>query len=188
MIRPAQPADVAAMQRLSAAAGRRFAEIDDPRVAACAGDPPPTAESLAAWIAGGRAWVAVDGGDDGNDGGHDGGNDGGNDGGGIVGFVVVDVLDGSAHVEEISVLPGAGCRGLGTALLDAVGAYAKRAGHAAVTLTTFADVPWNRPWYERRGFVAMAPREIGPELAARVQEEADHGLDPAVRVCMRRPT
>lgn len=176
MIRPAQPTDVAAMQRVSAAAGRRFAEIDDPRVAACADDPPPTAQSLAAWIARGRAWVAVDG------------NDCGNGGGGIVGFVVVDVLDGNAHVEEISVLPEAGGRGLGAALLDAVGAYARRAGHPALTLTSFADVPWNRPWYGRRGFVAMAPREIGPELAARVQEEADHGLDPAVRVCMRRPT
>lgn len=173
MIRPAQSADVAAMQRVSAAAGRRFAEIDDPRVAACADDPPPTADALAAWIAAGRAWVAADG-DNGGD--------------AIVGFVVVDLLDGNAHVEEISVLPEAGGRGLGTALLDAVGAYAQRAGHPALTLTTFADVPWNRPWYERGGFVAMAPREIGPQLAARVRDEAEHGLDPAVRVCMRRPT
>jgi GNAT superfamily N-acetyltransferase len=174
MIRPAGPADVAAMQRVSAAAGRRFGEIDDPRVAACADDPPLAVDALAAWIAAGRAWVAVedcDGGD-----------------AEILGVVVVDVLDGNAHVEEVSVLPEVQGRGLGAALLDAVGAYAKGAGHPAVTLTTFADVPWNRPWYQRRGFAVMPPREIGPELAARVREEARHGLDSTIRVCMHRPT
>jgi len=180
MIRPAGPADVAAMQRVSAAAGRRFGEIDDPRVAACADDPPLADDALAAWIAAGRAWVAV--GDAGDDDGDGGGRDR------ILGVVVVDVLDGNAHVEEVSVLPEVQGRGLGAALLDAVGAYAKGAGHPVVTLTTFADVPWNRPWYQRRGFGVMPPREIGPELAARVREEARHGLDPTIRVCMHRPT
>jgi hypothetical protein len=28
--------------------------------------------------------------------------------------------------------------------------------------------------------------DMGPELSARVDEEAAHGLDPALRVCMRR--
>jgi ribosomal protein S18 acetylase RimI-like enzyme len=168
---------------VSAAAGRRFAEIDDLRVAACADDPPLAAGALAGWIAAGRAWLAVDAAADAGDPGGDTAVDAG-----LVGFIVVDVLDGNAHVEEVSVLPQAEDRGLGTALLDTVGAYARRADHPAVTLTTFTEVPWNRPWYERRGFTVMALAEIGPELAARVQQEADHGLDPAVRVCMQRPT
>jgi GNAT superfamily N-acetyltransferase len=100
---------------------------------------------------------------------------------------VADVVDGNLHVEEVAVVPDAGGQGHGTALLDAAAAAARAGGHPAVTLTTFADVPFNRPWYERRGFSVVPADAIGPELAARMREEAELGLDPAIRVCMRRP-
>jgi ribosomal protein S18 acetylase RimI-like enzyme len=171
MIRPARTDDAAAMARVSAAAGRRFAEVDEPAVAARADDPPLGLDELAAWAEAGRAWVAVDDADP----------------TAIVGFVVVDVVDGNAHVEEVSVDPGAQGHGHGSALLDAVAADAARRGEPAVTLTTYRDVPWNRPFYERRGFVVLHRDEVGPELAARVVAEAALGLDPSLRVCMRRP-
>ena len=188
MIRPARLSDIEAMERVGAAAGRRFAESDDPRIAACADDAPLPTDALRRWVDAGRAWVAVADpagpagpadpeGDDGDRGGE----------GGVVGSIVVDILDGNAHIEEVSVVPAAERRGLGSALLDAVLPYARRHGHPAVTLTTFADVPWNRPWYERRGFSVLAPGEVGPELAARMLDEAAHGLDPDLRVAMRRP-
>ncbi|MGH9111772.1 MAG: GNAT family N-acetyltransferase [Acidimicrobiales bacterium] len=169
MIRPARASDVEAMQRVGAAAGRRFAEIDDPRIAGCADDPLLPTDALHRWVDDGRAWVAETAQAQ------------------VVGAIVVDVLDGNAHVEEVSVVPEAERRGIGSDLLGAVLAYAECEGHPAVTLTTFADVPWNRPWYERRGFTVLAPGEIGPELAARMRREADDGLDPALRVAMRRP-
>jgi GNAT superfamily N-acetyltransferase len=168
VVRPAEAGDVAAMHAVSAAAGRRFAEVDDPRIAERAGDPPLAAEALAAWVAAGRAWVAVDAGV-------------------VTGFLVADVVDGDAHVEEVSVDPAAHGRGLGTALLAAVAEAAAGWGSGAVTLTTFRDVAWNLPFYERRGYVVLGPGEIGPELAARLRDEAAAGLDPALRVCMRRP-
>ena len=93
---------------------------------------------------------------------------------------------GSAHLEEIDVHPAHGRRGVGRALLDAVVAWARGAGHRAVTLTTFRDIPWNAPFYERAGFRALAPHELGPGLAAVVRDEAARGLDPAQRVAMRR--
>ena len=103
-----------------------------------------------------------------------------------IGFALLEIVDGQAHLEEIDVHPAHGRRGVGRALLDAVVAWARGAGHGAVTLTTFRDIPWNAPFYERAGFRELAPHELGPGLAAVVSDEAARGLDPAQRVAMRR--
>ena len=71
------------------------------------------------------------------------------------------------------------------ALIDHVAAWAADHGLRAVTLTTFRHVPGNAPYYGRLGVEVLT--DIGLELAARVDEETAHGLDPALRVCMRRP-
>jgi GNAT superfamily N-acetyltransferase len=103
-----------------------------------------------------------------------------------VGFALLEIVDGNAHLEEIDVHPAHGRRGAGRALLDAVVAWAERAGLRAVTLTTFRDVPWNAPFYARAGFHTLAPHELGPGLAGLVRDEGARGLDPAQRVAMRR--
>ncbi|MGY1699875.1 GNAT family N-acetyltransferase [Geodermatophilus sp. SYSU D00766] len=103
-----------------------------------------------------------------------------------VGFAVLERVDGDVHLEQLSVHPAAGRRGLGTALLDAALRTARDAGAARVTLTTYADVPWNAPWYAARGFTEVA--DPGPELAALVDREAAAGLGvPGRRVVMGRP-
>jgi hypothetical protein len=56
----------------------------------------------------------------------------------------------------------------------------------ALTLTTFAEVPWNGLYYRRRGFVALDDRELTPGLRVIRQREAAHGLDRWLRLCMRR--
>jgi GNAT superfamily N-acetyltransferase len=106
-------------------------------------------------------------------------------GGPPIGFALLELVDGAVHLEEIDVDPAHGQRGVGRALLDAVVAWAKRAGHPALTLTTFRDIPWNAPFYARAGFRVLPPGEVGPGLAALVREEAARGLDPAERVVMR---
>ena len=55
-----------------------------------------------------------------------------------------------------------------------------------VTLTTFRDVPWNRPWYQRMGYVVLAEDDLGPGLHARRRQEDADGLPAELRVCMRR--
>jgi GNAT superfamily N-acetyltransferase len=107
-------------------------------------------------------------------------------GGKPVGFALCELVDGAVHLEEMDVDPGHGQRGVGRALLGAVMAWAERAGHPAVTLTTFRDIPWNAPFYARAGFRALSADELGPGLAALVREEAARGLDPSQRVVMRR--
>lgn len=60
-------------------------------------------------------------------------------------------------------------------------------GCSALTLTTFADVPWNAPYYARLGFEAVPPERLTPGLRAVRDHEATVGLDAWRRVAMRRP-
>src|SRR5437867_332412 len=69
-----------------------------------------------------------------------------------VGMVIASVREGAVYIEEMDVLPEHGRRGLGANLLGCVCAWAKAQGHAAVTLSTFRDVPWNGPFYRKHGF------------------------------------
>lgn len=102
-----------------------------------------------------------------------------------VAFVQVDEVDGVAHVQEIAVLPSHMRQGLGSALLDAACAWARSAGYPAITLTTYAEVPWNAPFYAARGFVGLD--ELTPELAELRDWERDIGLDEVGRrIAMRR--
>lgn len=109
------------------------------------------------------------------------------DGGGEpMAYARVELVDGHAHLEQLSVVPAAERRGVGTALLDAVAAWARARGDEQVTLTTFRDVPFNAPFYARRGFELVPDGERGDGLVAVMAAEAEHGLDPTARVAMRR--
>jgi GNAT superfamily N-acetyltransferase len=158
-------ADVTIASRISAEAGMRFA-VDDPRIAACADDPPFTVDELSTYMTAGRAWVATEGDD-------------------VVGFVIADIIDDVPHIEELDVAVGAGRRGHGTRLLNAVIDWANQTGASAVTLTTFRDVPWNRPWHERHGFRVLADEETTRELSARRAKEHEEGVPAELRVVMR---
>jgi membrane protease YdiL (CAAX protease family)/GNAT superfamily N-acetyltransferase len=105
--------------------------------------------------------------------------------GGVVGFALVDFVGGVPHLEEMDVRPAYGHQGIGRRLLAAVREWARAHGHAAITLTTFRDVPWNEPFYASAGFRGVAPGEQSPELEQRIRDEARRGLDPATRVVMR---
>ena len=74
------------------------------------------------------------------------------------------------------------------ALLDAVAAWAAQRGLPATTLTTFADVPWNAPYYQRLGFRVLAESELTDGLRRIREHEAARGLAAWPRVTMRRPS
>jgi predicted N-acetyltransferase YhbS len=86
----------------------------------------------------------------------------------------------------VSVHPAAAGRGLGRALIEAAAEQARARGEDRVTLTTFADVPWNAPYYQRLGFVVVLEDEQGPELRRIRAHEAEIGLDRWPRVAMAR--
>jgi hypothetical protein len=48
-------------------------------------------------------------------------------------------------------------------------------------------VPWNRPLYKHLGFRVLGDEELSLGLRALRDDESAHGLDPELRVCMRKP-
>jgi ribosomal protein S18 acetylase RimI-like enzyme len=102
-----------------------------------------------------------------------------------VGYVRVDEVEGLAHIEGLAVVPGMMRRGIGTSLLEAACSWAAAQGYPAVTLITFADVPWNAAFFATRGFTIVD--DVTPELAELRDWEHAVGLDAlGKRVVMRR--
>jgi GNAT superfamily N-acetyltransferase len=164
VVRPASPDDAPELQEIERLAGERFRDVGMPEIA---DDEPLSLDALAGYARAGRSWVAL------------------GQAGTPIGYVVADVVDGDAHIEQVSVRPDHQGTGVGRALIDQVRTWALASGMDALTLTTFRDVPWNAPLYEHLGFRALADSEVGPELRALRDAETAHGLDPASRVCMR---
>jgi GNAT superfamily N-acetyltransferase len=164
-VRHSRPDDGPALQDIERTAGERFRTVDMGWVA---DDEPPSLDDLTVYAQAGRGWVAVDAADR------------------PVGYVVVEVVDGNAHIEQVTVAPDHQGGGVGRALIDHVVLWARDRGSPAITLTTFTDVPWNRPLYEHLGFRVLAEHEIGDELRTVRANESVHGLDPTTRVCMLR--
>jgi GNAT superfamily N-acetyltransferase len=162
-IRVPTPDEREVLRDIERVAGALFAQVGLDDVAR---HEPETVEALAEYVADGRAWVILED-------------------GASVGYALVDIVDGLVHLEQLSVRPDRGRRGVGTALLRYVCAWARDRRFAAVTLTTFTAVPWNAPFYGSRGFRVLDDAQIGPELRALRDAEAAHGLDPDLRVCMR---
>ena len=52
------------------------------------------------------------------------------------------------------------------------------AGYPRITLSTFRDVPWNRPFYERRGFRVVDPGGLPPQHRDLVAPSIPAGFGP----------
>jgi len=165
LIRPARPSDLPALPGIEAAGGVAFAGIGMPEIA---DDLDPTVEELEPYQQAGRAWVALASGDQ------------------PVAYLIADEVDGCCHIEQVTVHPDYGRRGVGRKLIEEAAGWAAAHGLPALTLTTFTEVPWNAPYYLRCGFRVLADTEITPELRAIRTAEAARGLDAWPRVCMRR--
>ena len=133
MVRLALVDEVPTIQAVEVVAGERFREIDDPRIARCADNPPYPADALERAVAEKRLWVAEEDAT-------------------IVGFALGWIVDGEGHLDELAVIPEYGRRGIGRALVDEVVAWTSAQGLPSITLTTFRDVPFNAPYYEKLGF------------------------------------
>lgn len=93
----------------------------------------------------------------------------------VVGFVQVLEVEGQAHLEQLSVLPSHGRRGIGRRLVTAALSEARERGYSRLTLRTYAEVPWNAPFYASCGFLVSLPET--PFLRQLVETESLLGLD-----------
>jgi GNAT superfamily N-acetyltransferase len=164
-IRAGRAAELPVLQGIDVATGQMFRDIGMPEVADY--DPWPLPE-LEHSRAAGLLWVVADEADE------------------PVAFLMGSAVDGCLHVEQLSVHPGSARRGLGRALLEHAAGRAAADGTPALTLTTFAHVPWNAPYYARCGFRILEDAEVTPGLREIREREAAVGLDRWPRVCMRR--
>lgn len=164
-IRAARTEDLPLLQDIERAAGECFRDVGMPEIA---DDEPLPLDALGHCLRAGLAWAAVDAAD------------------APVAYLVAEHVDGNLHVEQVSVHPDSSRRGVGRALLDHAAAVAAAGRLPALTLTTFADVPWNGPYYARCGFRRLDDAELGPGLRDVRAREAAHGLDRWPRLVMRR--
>ena len=85
----------------------------------------------------------------------------------LIGFAHVLDFDGRFHLEQLSVHPRWQRQGLGQRLLVAAERAVVERGGSVVTLRTFADVPWNAPFYRRHGYTtADLPIALMPLIEA----------------------
>jgi GNAT superfamily N-acetyltransferase len=163
-IRPAVREDLSTLRDIEWASGQQYREYGLDHVA---DHEPAPVEVLARYADEARAWVAVD------------------DFGQSIGYILVDIIDGSGHIEQVSVVPAHQGQGVGRALIEQVESWAISRNLPALTLTTFGHIPWNKPLYEHLGFRVLSQNETSPGVQKIREAEADHGLDPLSRVVMR---
>ncbi|WP_371521043.1 GNAT family N-acetyltransferase [Kitasatospora sp. NBC_01300] len=176
-IRAAMRDELPLLCELERAAGAPFAAIGMPEIA---DDEPPAPHELAHYLDAGVALVAVP---DATDLPHVTDLPQQPGPGPIAGYLLAEPVDGALHIEQVSVHPDHARRGIGRALIEHLAAGTDA---PALTLTTFADVPWNAPYYARCGFRPLADHELTPGLREIRRKEAEHGLDRWPRLCMRR--
>jgi GNAT superfamily N-acetyltransferase len=177
VVRAPRRTELPRLRDIEVAAGRPFAAIGMDWVAA---HEPPAVAELETFVAAGLAWVVVP----------DDAAPAGTPAGYLIAQVVdealVDVAGAALHIEQVSVDPAYAGRRLGRVLIERAVAEARARGASVVTLTTFRDVRWNAPYYERCGFRTVPDREIGPGLRRIRDAEIAGGLDAEPRVAMRR--
>ncbi|HEU5473379.1 MAG TPA: GNAT family N-acetyltransferase [Actinophytocola sp.] len=165
MIRAADEADLETVRDIERAAGRPFAAIGMNQVAE---DEAPPLELLRQYVVGQRIWVWVDERDR------------------PVGYLMASVVDGNAHLAQVSVHPDWAHRRIGAALVEQLASWARERDLPAITLTTFTEIPWNAPYYQRLGFRTLPDDELTAGLREIRRTEAAAGLDRWPRTTMRR--
>lgn len=174
-IRAGSTFDIERICQIDTDASSRFASIPALEDLADGSHGPLKPEKVEEWLASGNVYVAEDYDD------------------GLAGFIAVQVRDGLLYVAELSVRESRQGRGVGGMLLDRVFeqayqmARATQAGISRVSLTTYPDVPWNGPWYRKRGFHEVDPQTLGPWHAEKAQlDDRDLARPGYRRCCMLR--
>jgi GNAT superfamily N-acetyltransferase len=164
-IRPATEVDLERLVDVEVEAGRLFHAVAMSEVA----EDVPRIADLREAVAAERVWVTCVGTE-------------------VAGYITAEMIDGNAHVAQVSVAPDHAGRGIGRVMIEFVEAWGRAAGCPATTLTTFRDVPWNGPYYRRLGYEVLPDDRIGPDLALTMEHEASlPGIEASRRCAMIKP-
>lgn len=164
VIRAAEPDEIAMLGEIERSAGTIFADHGMNDVAEGATMPPAFIVAFSRY---GAALVA-------------------DKDGTLAGFACAASFDVHAHLYEVSVARDFQGQGIGRSLVDAVCDWACEKGFKAITLSTFSDVPWNAPFYEKLGFRKLEQHAWTPAFHVLRAHEEDSGLDVARRCFMKK--
>lgn len=164
-IRKAIPSDVATLPTIEHSAAQIFR--DHPQLGWIADDGVQSEQEHLNYIVQEMEWVAVDSADL------------------PIGFINIERLQESVHICEVSVCQSWQGKGIGRQLIQQVLTFALQQGVNAVTLTTFRDIAWNAPYYQRLGFSVIQANELTAELAMILQQEVNSGFNAEQRCAMR---
>ncbi len=103
----------------------------------------------------------------------------------VVGFATCSEVSPYLHLDEMSVHPDHGRRGIGTALVTRVIRESIARSLSGVTLTTFEDFDWNAPFYSKLGFFRPAPETLPQYVRRRLDEEFASGMTRRVGMLYR---
>jgi GNAT superfamily N-acetyltransferase len=104
-----------------------------------------------------------------------------------IGFAALGWVDARPYLDELAVRRGAMRRGVGGQLLERAAAWARAANGSDLWLTTYAHLPFNRLYYERRGYLVVPEAACGPGIVRHLEDQRRHLPAPEQRVAMRRP-
>jgi GNAT superfamily N-acetyltransferase len=165
MIRPPRPDELRLLPQIENEADRSYADVGLHFIVAM---PTATLASLEHGRRHDRLWVAV------------------SPSGRPVGFALMKLYGETAWLDQLSVLERWRRSGLGSALIERTAAQARRLGFEALYLSTYRDVPWNAPYYARRGFVEVQRAGWARAVRQHMQRENSHGHPSWRRIVMRR--
>jgi predicted N-acetyltransferase YhbS len=102
----------------------------------------------------------------------------------VVGYAIACEVDNTLYLQQIDVAPEHGRKGIGSALVNTICAWAKQQGYRIVSLSTFQDIPWNAPFYSKLRFYPVDEAELTIGFQQIRRKELEAGLPIADRVIM----
>jgi GNAT superfamily N-acetyltransferase len=102
----------------------------------------------------------------------------------VIGYAITREVDETLYLQEIDVEPKHCRRGIGTALIATIRAWAQLSDYSVLSLSTFRDIPWNAPFYAKLGFRILDESELIAGFQEIRQQELAAGLPIADRVIM----
>jgi GNAT superfamily N-acetyltransferase len=169
-IRPARFEELPLLSHIENSAADLF--LDTP-YAFLVNDAPLSLNFVQQQFQAGRVWVAVDC--------HES----------VLGYAIAREVDDTLYLQQIDVEPEHGRRGIGTALVNTVCAWAQQEGYEIVSLSTFRDLPWNAPFYSKMGFHSVDEAELNTGFQQIRLKELEAGLpvlDRVIMYCKLAPT
>jgi len=102
-----------------------------------------------------------------------------------VGFALIRLRGAGLYLDQVSVHPDHGQKGIGRALVEQVLTEAERRKLPHVSLSTFRDLAWNGPFYASLGFKEI-PREKHEPYMQEIEDAQKPFMDVTKRCFMRR--